>query len=64
MIRASDHPDRTEAIRVSVVSSQVEEFSLSIPFEKEGDKFIFGDEKFDEPPNNILLPIKNVWKKG
>lgn len=63
IIRASECPDKKEAIKVSGASQNEEEFSFVIPFERKGEQIIFGEEFFHEMPNNILLPIKEMWKK-
>lgn len=63
IVRASECPDKTEAIHVAVVAQNGEEFSFVVPFEREENRISFGKERFHEEPSNILLPIKKIWRK-
>lgn len=64
MIRASEDPNRKEAIHVLAISNESEEFSFFIPYIKECNHIVYGEEKYDDTINSILLPIKNAWNKG
>lgn len=64
IVRASECPDKTEAIHVAVTAQDGEEFSFFVPFEREENQISFGKETFNEEPSNILLPIKKVWCKS
>jgi hypothetical protein len=64
IVRASECPDKTEAINVSVVAQDGEEFSFIVPFERKENYIFFGKEMFHEAPSSILLPIKKIWSKS
>jgi len=61
--RAIDCPEKTEAIQVAALSKSGEEFTYCVPFGKNEEKILFGEETISEMPSNFLVPVKKIWAK-
>jgi len=61
---AAQLPNRREAIAVQGVSANGDFCNSYVEFSRRGDTIVFGDEKADRNPSNIMLPILTAIRQA